>query len=348
MLHDLDYEVVPVIGSTSDKLGVLLEEFNERYIMTSNPDFNSSMDKIIFSLKYKGFVKNISKLINKDDVVFLGTADTAIHVYSAVRHCRIALVLLELHEKPWFNNRVLRSIARSSDCVICCERNRSRYLMGKWNLERLPYAISNKPYRMSQDRNMKNVDITVSQVVNEIGSRKAIIYQARHIHFADELVQLAKAMNKLDDSFVLVLIGEIDSEVTKDRICSVYKNTICSGLLHAPKHLEMTSYGYIGVTVYQETTLNNMFCAPNKIYEYGAFGIPCLCNDLPGLVETVGIGKAGVCVDWNEIERIKEGILEIEKNYQMYSENALKLYLNEDNCLILNGIMNSEFTGEND
>ena len=43
-------------------------------------------------------------------------------------------------------------------------------------------------------------------------------------------------------------------------------------------------------------SLNRAFCAPNKIYEYSGLRIPAIGNEVPGLVNTIGAAKAGVCV----------------------------------------------------
>ena len=36
----------------------------------------------------------------------------------------------------------------------------------------------------------------------------------------------------------------------------------------SPQHLFVTSIAYIGILVYDPISLNQIFCAPNKIFEY--------------------------------------------------------------------------------
>ena len=59
----------------------------------------------------------------------------------------------------------------------------------------------------------------------------------------------------------------------------------CPDLIHishidAPEHLDVTSHAYVGLVTYSYKSLNNIFCAPNKIWEYAAFGVPLVCSPL--------------------------------------------------------------------
>lgn len=51
-----------------------------------------------------------------------------------------------------------------------------------------------------------------------------------------------------------------------------------------------------------------------------------LARDIPGLRYSVGLFNAGICTDFENMERIKEAINEIDENHQFYSKNANKLF----------------------
>ncbi len=124
-------------------------------------------------------------------------------------------------------------------------------------------------------------------------------------------------------------------------IKNIYKDTIYLGFFPAPTHLQITSYAHIGVANYDYSSLNNLFCAPNKIYEYAGFGIPILGNDVPGLQYTIGTARAGVCADFLNRKSIIDALMEIEENYTEYSKNAVKFYESNDNLEIMKKIVNS-------
>lgn len=51
--------------------------------------------------------------------------------------------------------------------------------------------------------------------------------------------------------------------------------------------LSYTSAADIGVIPYLATCMNNLFCTPNKLFEYIAAGVPILANDLPEISRIV-------------------------------------------------------------
>ncbi len=50
-----------------------------------------------------------------------------------------------------------------------------------------------------------------------------------------------------------------------------------------PSHLQVTRGCEIGLLLYAPTELNNVYCAPNKIFEYAASGVTMILPDYPGL-----------------------------------------------------------------
>ncbi len=65
------------------------------------------------------------------------------------------------------------------------------------------------------------------------------------------------------------------------------------------KHSEMfevlTQYD-AGLAFYENINLNQYYCAPNKIYDYLACGVPVISNDYPGLKKVLEDNRVGVCV----------------------------------------------------
>jgi len=60
---------------------------------------------------------------------------------------------------------------------------------------------------------------------------------------------------------------------------------------------EYTISADIGVALYKNTSRNNYYCAPNKIYDYALVGLPMIASDLPGLQRELGVHQAGLLVD---------------------------------------------------
>lgn len=63
-----------------------------------------------------------------------------------------------------------------------------------------------------------------------------------------------------------------------------------------------------GIVPYQATCLNNLYCSPNKLYEFIAAGIPVLASDLPELRRIVAGGDIGVVADLRSEKAMAQAI----------------------------------------
>ncbi len=340
MIADSGYETIVATGRSTESLNRIMESKKIKYIDgKAKKGTNRIANRLTLTSALKKSVKEAMKSYETGDIVFFGTADTALASKGFCKKSTNVLSLKELHEKPWYYPICLKKLAKECAAVICCEKNRARILQFRWGLKKRPYTISNKPYGYPTVRCLEPTCEQTKNIISQISSEKVLVYQARHIHFAKELINLAHALKASGDDYQLILIGEVDNPEDKVKISNIYPNLIWTGHISAPKHLEVTSYAKVGVAVYAEFSLNNLFCAPNKTYEYAGFGIPTLCNDVPGLVETIGVKHAGICVDWNDVESIKDGIESIFADYDSFSEEAKNFYNLEDNKFKLEQII---------
>ncbi|MEE0944421.1 MAG: glycosyltransferase [Clostridia bacterium] len=341
MLCDGDFEVVPVIGRSTQSLDKIFASRGLKYISTVNKGSkNKYINHFQLTSQYRKNIKTALKEYTDEDLIIFGTADSAIRVMQLLKNKNYVLCLKELHENPWYFPILLKKLSKRAKGIICCEKNRSRIIQFRWGLKKRPYTITNKPYGYQTERYLEPTTDQTKELVEKIKDKKVIVYQARHIHFAEELINLAKALKKLNSDITLVLIGTVDHPEDREKIDGIYGNTVWTGHISAPMHLEITSYAKIGVAVYAENSLNNMFCAPNKTFEYAGFGIPSLCNDVPGLVESIGMSGAGKCVDWSNVDEIKMAIDDILSDYDEYSERAKSFYESEDNATAIKEIVN--------
>ncbi|MDO5311668.1 MAG: hypothetical protein Q4E94_07140, partial [Clostridia bacterium] len=98
-----------------------------------------------------------------------------------------------------------------------------------------------------------------------------------------------------------------------------------------PQHLEIASHADVAYISYvaNDHSINAVFCAPNKVYEFAGFGIPMLCNDNPGLKFTVEYNGMGVCVQELTEEHIRIALKRIDSNFEAMSNAALRYYEEE-------------------
>lgn len=292
-------------------------------IVESNPKDKKSIHKI---LKWLDFQRTSWNIINRypDSYIWISTGDTALALGRKIHQKKYSLQLLELYDKFPIYKALLKKYAKNAKVVIVPEYNRANVIKVWWQLSSLPIVIPNKPLEHPRGRKLPLINKDLSATISKLENKKIILYQGQ-IYKERNLISVAKAMNFLSKDFVLLLLGN-DRDGSLETLLSVNPNLIHIPFVTPPDHLNITSHAYIGIATYDDSSLNNVFCAPNKIYEYSGFGIPMLCRDIPGLKYTVETTRAGICVDTDDSNKIIDAIVEMDKSYEMFSKNAVDFY----------------------
>lgn len=252
----------------------------------------------------------------KYDILWIIHERTAISMRDILVGRKYILTSYELRDysEPKLMKPLTRPM-RDAKVNIQCEYNRAWIARMLYGLKETPLVIPNKPFYHPTARNEYNDKITSD-------GKKIIMYQG--VLTKERNVEgMCKAISLLN-GFKLVLLGK-ETEYVKE-LKSKYSIVEFLGFIKSPAHLKLTSNAYIGLVTYNPLDLDCAYCAPNKIWEFSGFGIPMICNEIPGLEYTVGANKCGVCADTNDPESIVNAIKVIDANYQEYSANARKMY----------------------
>lgn len=340
-LKNLNQNFEVLIGSSDTKIIKFLDENNIKYKEFKEIKPTKNLLKKLFQmLNYRRLVKKEIKNRNKKEIIlWYGTVESAIPLIAiGIPFVLTSLELLD-DKKNYLKKILVGLLAKKAEIVIACEETRA-YLMKYWyNLKKLPYVLPNKPYyNILETNSIPDLDIT-KKIVEEIKNKKIIIYQGifQNIEYISAVARALKILNK--DYYLLLMGYDYHNKNIINVLKEIYEKIIYISPIPAPFHLKITSCAYIGIVYYDNDTLNKVFCAPNKIYEYSGFGIPALGNNIPGLKNTIGMYQTGVCTDFNT-ENILEAISEIEKNYNFYSKNARKFYNATNNLSTMEKIIN--------
>lgn len=329
ILSELGHEVTLIDEGVNDywkdrlsKMGVGIYEVLPRY----HGYLGRFLDYISFRLRVR---KLLNIIVNdKDDtVLWVEGAPAILALGKVLKQYRYLLHILELHENRKYQLRAIGNDIHQAEVVFMPEYTRTVLYQLWFKTKVRPVVLPNKPYFIPSEQDLKDLKLKYSELVKLFESKKVILYQG-HVSNGRDLTTFVKAIKELGSDYVFCLMGT-DHGVLKE-----WKK-IDSSIIHidyipAPEYLLMTSLCYIGILGYNPYCLNSMFCAPNKLYEYAAFGKPMLGNDIPGL-QVIENRKIGKVVDENNIESIKESIKQIEENYSSYSRNSWDFYLNTDN-----------------
>lgn len=277
------------------------------------------------------FYKEVTKIVDgiNYDLLWVIHESTILEFADYLKGKKYITTLYELNDtRPELINGIKGSLSEALEVAVC-EENRAAIIRTWCKLEKTPTVVPNKPLEHPR---MKNLSCEYERLLKD---KKIIIYQGVLLP-SRNLGKICEAMASLKD-YTLVLLSP-ENDYVKSLI-QKYPFICHIGFVNPPLHLNITSFAKIAIAKYDYTNLNAVFCAPNKTFEYAGFGIPMLCNDVPGLTNTVGKFKAGICTNLNDVDDIKDAITKIEKDYDTYSRNAVSFYESVDIKEIIRNIV---------
>ena len=313
----------PYIDALLDARGI------EHHTLLSdkNPDNEklSKLNRVKLFLEYAKEARGLVSRIPEKTALWLGNAETAAPLsprFFEKRHSVFSV--LELYKKGEYLDRRLSLLLPLASSVLAREPHRASLMRLRYGLRETPFVAENKPY----DRILTPPPPLPSDVLENITLKKEermILYQG--IVSSDRpLDTVAAALQEIGDRRnILFVLGRADDS-EKKRLLSLWRNTRFLGYIPAPLHLAVTARAALGIAFYDHLSENNLFCAPNKIYEYARFGVPMLASANPGLTETVGAYGAGVCVDLYNISSVRDAILAILSDRYTYEVGARRMY----------------------
>lgn len=333
LLNDLGYDVTLISVAINDYWNRELDIRNvNRYIIPDKPN-RSKFNKVIEYLNFKKlvFAYLAQHFENKQDtLLWIIGGNTIFCLGDSIKKYRYTLQIQELHENDRKYRRVFEKVINDAEQVFVNEYNRSVLYQCWYNMTKRPIVIPNKPYFIDTENTYDLSSHVEEPILSKLTDKRIILFQGQIVPYRDLSPYIYAA--KLSGGYQVVLLGNDYEMVSK------YKE-IDDTLIHiqripAPQYLAVTALAHICLITYDPHSLNNAYCAPNKIYEYGAFGKPMVGNDIPGL-KLIEDYNAGVLVDEDNIESIKHAFQLIENNYLFYSEGATSLYDSVDNSLTI-------------
>ncbi|MGL4875758.1 MAG: hypothetical protein ACRC30_14025 [Clostridium sp.] len=340
MIKDLGWDIEVLYGSSNESALEILQGEGIRFKKIGDiTDENTSyIEKISNWFSFRFSVSKEMRKYPRNTYFWFGTAESILPMKGALKGKKYIVSLLELLDDNKIKLKLLKNIVKNAEVVTVCEETRA-YIMKQWfGLKKIPYIFPNKPYKQIINK-MHEPSIKETKCVIETIKEKNIILYQGIIQNTEELIEIASGLKEMKSNYILLLMG-IDKYKSVDKIKKIYKNTKYVSYVPAPYHLEITSYAKIGITFYRPDSLNKVFCAPNKIYEYGSFGIPILANNIPGLKNTVGKIGAAECIEINK-ENVIEAIKKIENDYERYSKNATNFFESTNNVEIMRQLLGS-------
>ena len=339
-LNDMGVDIEVYHGAESE---VIVQIFNERHIthhtLVSDRTNSNSFQSAVTMLAYKKEIAKIVSAIPKDDLIWYGNCESAMALGVKILSHQFVLSVLELYDQGSLYDRFLKKYINHATLILCCEKHRAQIMKAYYSLKQDPFVLPNKPYELVDNLDADALSAEVKEKISGLKDKFIVLYQG--IVTPDRpLDKVALALSDINNEQIVFVVMGRATEDMKNKIRGCYTNTVFMDYVPSPQHLLVTKYANIGIANYDYSNLNNLFCAPNKIYEYAKFGVPMLVSKNIGLTETVGNYGAAECVDFDNVNCIKNGIQKIFSSNQEYSQKALAFYEKTDNSLVMQEIMN--------
>lgn len=349
VLAENSYKVIH-LGNYSD------QHSKDKYIrmgveFVTMPAYNGNSNLIKKYIQQISFKNKVTDYLNKqslsdNDIVWLIQAETIFLLSALVKKYKTICHFLEfVGPNVNWKYRIANPSLDLADTlqhaykVVCCEYNRAQIAKGIFQLNELPAILPNKMIIDESALNMVPADISdlLNEVKGKTKGKKIILYQGIFLDKERRLEEFCEAIKELPEEFVFIAMGR--GSVMYEELKKKYESNriLFIPFIKPPYHLLVTKMAYIGVLSYFprkgtiEKTLNPLYCAPNKIFEYSRFGIPMISNDVPALRYAYMEHHCGKCVDYPmKTTQIVDTINFIINNYSSNQQGARQLYESVD------------------
>lgn len=344
-LSDLGHNVTLITVEINDYWSSELQKKNISFYVVSEKKNANRIAKVFEYLNFKNQVfKYLTKKgINNDNaLLWVIGGNTIFSLGDSLNKYRYVLQIQELHENDKHYLRAFSKVINNAELVFMNEYNRTILYQIWFMMKKRAIVLPNKPFFLPNKKDIQNhilprIKQQYEEEIELFKTKKVILFQGWYGKPDRDLTAFVQAIKELGDDYRMAILGRYNKNLDEYR--AIDPNIIHIDFIPAPDYLVFTSLAYIGIVSYNPNSLNNAYCAPNKIWEYSTFSLPMLCNDIPGLKYTVEYSGAGICVDENNTKAIFEAILQIDMDYYKYSNNATQMNNNFNNAEIIRNAM---------
>ena len=219
------------------------------------------------------------------------------------------------------------------DMIITANNERANIMQNYYNLKKKPIIIRNIPRIAKKNIDIKKILCVYPQLLDIENNSIKIVYQGS-ITLERGIDKFILAMKYLKCNFKLLLIGSgPDIKIIKQLVKNngLNKQVFFLGKIPIEHVFSILKICEIGVVTYSYKGLNNIYCAPNKIYEYAQAGLPIITTCQPTLKNIIGKYKIGILINKykennNEIfaKNISMAIMNLADNSEKYRKNIPK------------------------
>jgi glycosyltransferase involved in cell wall biosynthesis len=222
-----------------------------------------------------------------------------------------------------------RFVVRRADAVMAANPERATIMTRHYGLRDLPTYMRNIP----PNREVSSESIAAARetfpALKRRGLDDVIVLYQGDISLARGLERFVFALDFLPERFRLVIAGDGPD---LDRLRELAARHLSTGRFAAlgrvPNTIlpSVTANADVGVVTYPFSGLNNIYCAPNKIFEYTQAGLPVIASSQPPILALLSEFPVGETFSFGDSpERLAEIITGIVNDTSLYAKHTLKM-----------------------
>lgn len=198
--------------------------------------------------------------------------------------------------RDWIWYRLERLVVKRCDVIIAANPERAALMQDHYRLAQRPEYMRNIPaQRCPAELEIERVRAQYPALWRKSEDERILIYQG-HLSAERGLMRFIEAMEYLPESWRLVIVGDGPDLPRLNAAAAPFS---ARGRYHAIGRIPndqlapITAACDVGIVTYPFKGLNNIYCAPNKIYEYFLAGLPVIASGQPtirALIEALPFG----------------------------------------------------------
>lgn len=209
----------------------------------------------------------------------------------------------------YFEQKILNICA----ATICANKERALIMQGHYRLNQIPYVVPNMP----TDIDLNEIDMCLNKKETNLDEKVVITY-AGYISRTRRIDDLVTEVANLGDKYQLHIYGQGDylDELAENVKRNSYENIHIFGRYSQEQLKNILAKTDIGYLYYPNTGLNNIYCEPNKVYDYAMNCVPMISYNHPTLKARINSNNIGISDDnlGNSIIAISDNMVEFRKN----------------------------------
>lgn len=225
---------------------------------------------------------------------------------------------------------VMKREAPYADVLLAHERHRAEYMVRMWELPKLPYVLYDKPVFHPRTRDLPGSTPETAQIIASFGGQKILLCLGE----PEGLLYLAQSLRGSASGYRLAVPASC-----AEQIRTAAPDAIAVPALPAPLFREILSHARLCAVCSSPDTLESRYSVPAGVYEAAGFGIPILGNTVPGLISSVGVRCAGICVPFDDTDAVRKAVAELDQCYASYQSGAASLFDGTDNLPVLRQVL---------